>query len=198
MPPPPSCSRRRSRRPLRELVRLPAPAHGRIDPPPSGIRSLRSRPRYSRCTLGPREIHADGPRLSQAIGRSGTRSPASVAREKTSITVGSIYKRHEGIYKSEGTLPCATSACYAAGAGIASIDLATLLRGRSADGLARFAVKINHVVFHGDGIVAIRQSSGMKLLVRCYGYDGLSALQNQTNHLVGYHEFSLQRHRREK
>jgi hypothetical protein len=34
----------------------------------------------------------------------------------------------------------------------------------------------------------------LKLFIRCYGYYGLSALNNQTNHFVGYHDaLSLRR-----
>ena len=69
----------RSRRPVGEPVRPPAPAADRVDSRPSGIRSPRSRPRHSRLPSGPGEMRADRPRQCQAMRRRGTRSPASPA-----------------------------------------------------------------------------------------------------------------------
>ena len=69
----------RSRRPDGEPDRPPAPAAGRVDCRPSGIRSPHSRPRRSRPPSGPGEIRADAPPSRQAMGYGGIRSPASPA-----------------------------------------------------------------------------------------------------------------------
>ena len=63
----------RSRRPVGEPVRPPAPAADRFDSRPSGIRSPRSRPRHSRFPSGPGEMRADGPRI--ASGDVASRNP---------------------------------------------------------------------------------------------------------------------------